>query len=175
MVSTGSMVWTERVAATSTCLPLLMLAFVLGADAAHGQVAIELSYGADRGVDSSSPERDGWLNGTVEWMFPFGLGLGIGTDHQFEGASIAFSDHLGWAIYVSSSYEYPLGTVAPFVRGGLGVGRAPCTGDTCGDGAYLRGSAGLRIRVFEKVRLSGELGISRVSGPFAGAGLSFRP
>ena len=151
---------------------ILMCAFC--AAESKAQVAVELSYGADRNVESAQSERDGWLNGTVEWMFPSGLGVGIGTDHQFEGAALSTSDHLGWAIYLSTSYEYPTRIVAPFVRGGVGLGRAPCEGDVCRSGAHLRGSAGVRIRIVEALRVSGELGISRVSRPFGGAGVSFR-
>jgi hypothetical protein len=140
----------------------------------EAQIAVELSYGVDRNVESAESELDGWLNGTVEWMFPSGLGLGIGTDHQFDGSAIRTSDHLGWAIYFSSSFEFPVGVVAPFVRGGIGLGRAPCRGDACGGGSHLRGSAGVRMRIVEEVRLSAEIGISRVSRPFGGAGVSFR-
>jgi hypothetical protein len=100
--------------------------------------------------------------------------LGIGTDHQFEGAAITTSDHLAWAIYVSSSYEFPMDVVAPFVRGGVGAGRVPCEGDICSEGVYLRGSAGVRVRIVSQLRLSGEIGISRVSRPFGGVGVSFR-
>jgi len=155
-------------------LVVILLTCAFFAAESKGQVAVELSYGADRNVDSGQPRRDGWVNGTVEWMFPSGLGVGIGTDHQFEGAGINPSDHLGWAIYVSSSYEVPMRRVAPFVRGGVGAGRAPCQGDTCGDGAHVRGSAGLRTRVVDELRVSGELGFSRVSRPFGGAGVSYR-
>jgi hypothetical protein len=168
MISLGS-----RLAIHSN-LTAVVLACAFFAIESKGQVAVELSYGADRNVDSAQPQRDGWMNGTVERMFPSGLGIGIGTDHQFEGAGIDPSDHLGWAIYVSTSYEVPLRSVAPFVRGGVGLGRAPCRGDTCGDGAHLRGSAGVRIRVVGQLRLSGELGFSRVSRPFGGAGVSYR-
>ena len=140
----------------------------------QAQLSVEASYGVDRNVESSESEVDGWLNVTVDWIFPSGLGIGIGTDHQFEGASISSSQHLAWALYVSPSFELPLGAVAPFVRGGVGLGRAPCRSDTCGDGAYLRGSTGIRVRVVEKLRITGEIGVSRVSRPFAGVGLSFR-
>ena len=155
-------------------LILLALVLTFSPTESKAQVAVEMSYGADRNVESTESEFDGWLNGTVEWMFPSGLGLGIGTDHQFESASISPSDHLGFAIYLSASQEFRLGLVAPFVRGGIGLGRAPCQGDTCSDGAYLRGSAGLRIRLVGELRVSGEIGISRVSRPFATAGLSLR-
>ena len=151
---------------------MLMCAFC--AAESKAQVAVELSYGADRNVDSAQSELDGWMNGTVEWMFPSGLGVGIGTDHQFRGSSLSTSDYLGLAIYLSTSYEYPTRMVAPFVRGGVGVGRAPCEGDVCRTGAHLRGSAGVRIRIVEELRVSGELGISRVSRPFGGAGVSYR-
>ena len=151
---------------------ILMCAFC--AAESKAQIAVELSYGADRNVESAESELDSWLNGTVEWMFPSGLGFGIGTDHQFEDSAISASGHLGWAIYLSTSFEFPADVVAPFVRGGIGVGRAPCRGDTCGGGAYLRGSAGVRIRIVGELRVSGEFGISRVSRPFGGAGVSFR-
>jgi len=146
----------------------------LGAAECRAQVAVELSYGVDRNVQSVPSELDGWLNGTVEWMHPSGLGVGIGTDHQFEAASINPSDHQGWAIYLSTSFEFSTDAVTPFVRAGIGLGRAPCEGDTCGDGAYLRGSAGVRWRIVREWRLSSEIGISRVSRPFAGAGVSVR-
>ena len=152
----------------------IMLMCASYAAESKAQVAVELSYGADRNVGSTQSELDGWLNGTVEWMFPSGLGLGIGSDHQFEHSSIATSDHLGWAIYLSSSFEFPAGALAPFVRGGIGLGRAPCEYDTCGDGAHLRGSAGVRMLIVGDLRVSGEIGISRVSRPFGGAGVSFR-
>lgn len=152
----------------------IVLACALLAAEGKAQVAVELSYGADRNVESEQPERDGWMNGTIEWMFPSGLGVGIGADHQFEGAGISPGGHLGWAIYVSTSYEVPVRRVAPFVRGGVGLGRAPCQGDTCSGGAHVRGSAGVRIRVVEELRVSGELGFSRVSWPFGGAGVSYR-
>lgn len=155
-------------------LTAIVLASALLASEASAQLSVELSYGADRNVDSEQPETDGWVNATVEWLFASGLGIGIGTDHQFEGASVGPNDHLGWAIYASTSYERALGDIAPFVRGGIGAGRAPCQGDTCGDGLHLRGSAGVRIRIAQKLRLSGEVGVSRVSRPFGGAGLSYR-
>ena len=156
-------------------LLLALLALVAGFPAqSEAQVAVEVSYGLDRNVTSTEAESDGWLNGTVEWMFPSGLGLGIGTDHHFEGGRISPSDHQGWAIYLSASHEFPVGKTAPFVRGGIGLGRAPCEGDTCGDGVHLRSSAGVRIRIAEELRLSAEIGVSRVSRPFGGAGLSVR-
>jgi hypothetical protein len=155
-------------------LAVVVLACAFFAAESKAQVAVELSYGADRNVEAEQSERDGWMNGTVEWMFSSGLGVGIGTDHQFEGAGIGPSDHLGWAIYVSTSYEVPVRRVAPFVRGGLGLGRAPCQGDTCSGGAHVRGSAGVRIRVVEEFRVSAEIGFSRVSRPFGGAGVSYR-
>ena len=151
----------------------IILMCVLGAAESTAQVAVEVFYGADRNVETAGhSEHEVWMNGTVEWMFPSGLGLGIGTDLQFEEAAI--SGLLGGAVYLSASYEYPAGLVAPFARGGIGLGRAPCEGDTCGDGAHLRGSAGVRIRMVHELRVSGEIGISRVSRPFGGAGLSFR-
>jgi hypothetical protein len=154
-------------------LILLMCAF--NAVESEAQVAVEVSYGVDRDVASASSELDAWVNGTVEWMFPSGLGLGIGADHQFEDASLSTSDHLGWALYLSTSFEFPGRVLAPFVRGGIGLGRAPCEGDTCSGGAHFRGSAGVRLRIFERLHVLGELGLSRVSRPFGGVGLSFRP
>ncbi len=165
----------RRLAATMLTVPIaIMLMCAFFAAESKAQVAVELSYGADRNVDSAQSERDGWMNGTVEWMFPSGLGVGIGTDHQFEGAALSPSQHLGWSLYLSPSFELPLGAVAPFVRGGMGLGRAPCQGDTCGDGAYFRGSTGIRFRVVEKLRIVGEIGVSRVSRPFSGVGVSIR-
>ena len=155
-------------------LILLALVLTFSATESRAQVAVEMSYGVNRNVESDQSELDGWLNGTVEWMFPSGLGLGIGTDHQFETALISPSDHLGWAIYLSGSQEFPLGLVAPFVRGGIGLGRAPCQGDTCSDGVHLRGSGGIRVRLVGELRVSGEIGVSRVSRPFGGAGVSLR-
>ncbi|MDA0330273.1 MAG: hypothetical protein O2958_14870 [Gemmatimonadetes bacterium] len=151
---------------------LLLCAFL--AVECEAQIAVEVSYGVDRNVDSSEARRDGWLNGTVEWMLPSGLGIGIGTDHQFSGVAPAPSDFRGWALYASTSFEMPDRKVSPFVRGGIGAGRAPCQGDTCTDGLYLRASTGLRVRVAERLRLSTEIGVSRVSRPFGGVGLSFR-
>jgi hypothetical protein len=139
---------------------------------AKGQVVVELSYGADRNIDGGEAEMDGWLNGTVERRFPSGLGVGLGTDHQFEGAGISASGHLGWSIYLSSSFELPGPVVAPFARGGIGLGRAPCEGDTCASGLHLRISGGVRIRLSHRSRLLGEIGVSRVSRPFGGAGLA---
>lgn len=156
------------------CVLFVALAIGISASELQAQLAVELSYGADRNVESEPAETDGWLNGTVEWMFPSGLGIGIGSDHHFEGASIDPSDHLGWALYFSASQEFPLGGAAPFIRGGIGLGRAPCQGDTCSDGLYLRGSGGVRIRLSHALRATGEIGLSRVSRPFGGAGLSLR-
>jgi hypothetical protein len=130
-------------------LVLLTLVVASAAPEAQAQLAVELLYGAERNVESASSEVDGWMNGTVEWVFPSGLGLGLGTDHQFEDASVSPSSHQSWAIYVSSSLELPLGQVAPFVRGGIG-------------------------RLVGEFRLLGEIGVSRVSRPFGGAGVSFR-
>ena len=162
--------WRRKMAVTRFTNPMaIVLMCVLGAVESEAQVAVEVSYGMDRDVASGQANRDGWMNGTVEWMFPSGLGLGIGADFQFEGTTLN-----GGAAYLSSSFEYPAGIVAPFVRGGIGLGRAPCRGDTCTDGAHLRGSGGFRIRLSEEVRLSGEIGISRVSRPFGGAGISYR-
>ena len=155
-------------------LVLIGLFLASSATESQAQLAAELSYGADRNVESTESELDGWLNGTVGWVFPSGLGIGIGTDHQFEGASVSPSSHQSWAIYVSSSLEFPVGRVAPFVRGGIGAGRAPCEGDTCSGGAYVRGSAGLRVRLVGEFRLMGEIGVSRVSRPFGGAGVAVR-
>lgn len=153
----------------------IVVAFSTGAHpaACGAQISIEASYGVSRDV-ASSPELDGRLNITVDWISPSGLGLGIGTDHQFEDASFSPSEHLSWSLYLTPSYQLPLGAVAPFVRGGIGVGPAPCQSDTCSDGAYLRGSTGIRLRVVDKLRLVAEIGVSRVSRPFATAGASLR-
>lgn len=161
---------------TNKTLPLV-LAAALGcgtAGRADAQRLVEVSYGLDRNVSSPEAQWDGWVNGTIEWLLPSGLGLGVGTDHQFEGASLRPSGHQGWAAYLTASYQLPDRTVSPFLRGGIGVGRAPCEGDTCTDGLYLRTSTGLRLRLTEAVGLSGELGLSRVSRPFGGAGVAFR-
>ncbi len=144
----------------------------LSAAEARAQVAVNVSYGIDRNVESDTSELDGWLSATVEWMFPSGLGLGIGTDHQLEGATISASEHLGWALYLSSSLQLPAGAMSPFVRAGLGLGRVPCVGDVCRGGAYFRGSAGVSIRLVEALRVIGEIGITRVSRPFGAVGLS---
>ncbi len=172
--SSGAMESPSRSLSNMRLLILLALGLTFSATESKAQIAVEVSYGVDRNVESAGSEIDGWLNGTVEWMLPSGLGLGIGTDHQFESASISPSDHLGWAIYFSASQEFPLGSVAPFVRGGIGLGRAPCQSDTCTDGAHVRGSAGLRVQLVGELRLSGEIGISRVSRPFGGGGVSVR-
>jgi hypothetical protein len=153
----------------------IMLMCAVCAAESPAQIAVELSYGADRNIETGAPRLDGWLNGTVEWMSPSGLEVGIGTDHQFRGSSINTSDYLGVAIYLSTSFELSADVVTPFVRGGIGLGRAPCESDACGAGAYLRSSAGVRIRIAEELRLSGEIGVSRVSRPFGGAGVSIRP
>ena len=141
----------------------------------RAQLSIEASYGFDRNVASSEAEFDGLLNITLDWISSSGLGFGIGTDHQFESATLSPSEHLGWSLYLSPSFELPLGPVAPFVRGGIGLGRTPCQGDTCTDGAYFRGSTGIRLRLVERMRLVGEIGVSRVSRPFGSVGVSFRP
>ena len=156
----------------SILLPVLALSIL--APKVQAQIAVDLLYGVDRNVTSTESELDGWLNGTVEWMFPSGLGLGLGADHQFEGAAISPSDHEGWSLYLSASREFPFDVAAPFVRAGVGLGRAPCEGDTCSDGLYLRGSAGVRVPLSERLRVVGEIGVSRVSRPFGGAGLSVR-
>ena len=143
-----------------------------GADA---QLRVDVLYGVDRNVGDGGGEYDGWMNATVEWVLPSGVGVGIGTDHQFEDASPRPDGHLGWALFLSSSYTSTFGRWSPFLRGGVGAGRAPCSGDTCGAGLYIRGSAGLRTRVSARLRLVGEAGVSRVSRPFAGMGLSIRP
>lgn len=153
-------------------LPVI-LATLFAADV-HAQVVVDLLYGVARNVESAGSELDGRLSGSVEWIFPSGVGLGLGTDHQFEGAAISPSEHQGFAIYFSTSYQVTAGAFAPFIRGGIGLGRAPCEGDTCSDGADVRGSAGLRVWVVEKLGISGELGVSRVSRPFGGAGISYR-
>ena len=155
-----------------TIVIMLMCAFC--AAVAEAQVAVELSYGGERNVESTEPEFDGWLNGTVEWMSPSGLGFGFGIDSQFEHAKPSVSDHQAFAIYFSTSFEFPAELVAPFARGGIGLGRAPCEGDTCAGGLYVRGSAGVRIRIAEALRLSGEIGVTRVSRPFSGIGVSLR-
>ena len=162
-----------RTLMTGPLAALLICAF--SAADSEAQLTVDLFYGGDRNVESPESEFDGWLNGTVEWVFPSGLGFGIGADFQFEDAGISTSDHLGGALYLSTSYEFSADVVAPFVRGGVGLGRAPCEGDTCGSGVYLRGSAGLRIHIVDALRLSTEVGISRVSRPFFGAGVSIRP
>ena len=139
------------------------------------QVRLDLLYGAERNVDDGASQHDGWMNATVEWVLQSGVGIGIGTDHQFEEATPSTSGHLGWAIYLSSSYSRRSGRWSPFVRGGVGAGRAPCVGDTCGDGLFLRGSAGARLHLSRAIGLTGEVGLSRVSRPFGGFGLSIRP
>lgn len=153
---------------------LLVLGVIFSPTEARAQITAELHYGLDRNVQTTESERDGWLSATVEWTLAPGFGLGIGTDLQFERAPARLSDHQGGAVYLSVSRELRFGAVAPFVRGGLGLGRAPCEGDTCGDGLHLRGSTGLRAWLTDRFGLSGEIGLSRVSRPFGGAGLSVR-
>jgi hypothetical protein len=143
-----------------------------GADA---QLRVDVLYGADRNIDDGTPEHDGWMNATVEWVLTSGIGVGIGTDHQFEEAAPSASGHLGWTLYLSSSYSPSSGRWRPFLRGGIGAGRAPCDGDTCGSGVYLRASGGVRTNPSGRFGLIGEVGVSRVSRPFGGVGLSIRP
>ena len=157
----------------SRVLLTVILATLFATDV-HAQVVVDLLYGVARNVESTESELDGRLSASVEWVFPSGLGLGLGTDHQFEGAAISPSEHQGFAIYFSTSYELMAGPIAPFARGGVGLGRAPCEGDTCSDGADVRGSVGLRVRIVEKLGISAEIGVSRVSRPFGGAGISYR-
>ena len=140
----------------------------------RAQFSIQASYGFDRNVASSEAELDGLLSITLDWISSSGLGFGIGTDHQFEGAMLSPNQHLGWSLYLTPSFELPRAAVAPFIRGGIGLGRAPCLGDTCTDGAYFRGSTGIRFRVVERLRFVGEIGMSRVSRPFGGVGLLLR-
>lgn len=147
----------------------------VGASEADAQIAVELSYGLERNVESIQPEGDGWMNLTVEWRRPSGFGFGIGTDHQFETAAISASDYQALAIYGFASFERLFGSAAPFARAGAGLGRAPCVGDTCGGGIYLRGSTGVRLRLMEVLWAVGEVGVTRVSRPFGGVGLSIRP
>ncbi len=155
-------------------IAVLLLHATSSAAAAQSHFAVEASWGAARNVASATAETDGWLNLTVDWIHPSGVGLGLGTDHYFEDTAISGAGHEGWSVYVSPSYELARRVVSPFVRGGIGAGPAPCKGDTCGDGVHLRGSAGVRIRFAGSLRVSVEVGISRVSRPFGGAGLSFR-
>jgi hypothetical protein len=142
---------------------------------AGAQLRVDLLYGLDRNVADGAADHDGWMNATVEWVRASGVGLGIGTDHHFEEASPSAIGHLGWAIFMSSSYTPTFGRWRPFLRGGIGAGRAPCSGDTCGSGLYLRASAGVRAHLSERFGVVGEAGVSRVSRPFAGLGLSIRP
>lgn len=163
-----------RIPPVPVLFALLALPVAPSAALAQSRMAVEASFGVARNAAGGSAGTDGWLNLTVDRIHRSGLGLGLGTDHHFDSAEIGPSAHEGWAVYLSPSYEVPRRVVAPFVRGGIGVGPAPCWGDTCGDGVYLRGSAGVRIRLVDRWRVSVELGASRVSRPFGGAGLSFR-
>lgn len=96
------------------------------------------------------------------------------SDHQFENAQPSAGDYLSTAIFAAISRTFGRGPVAPHVRLGLGLGRAPCEGDTCGDGLYLRGAVGVSGHLSGPLHLVAETGLSRVGQPFGGAGLSYR-
>lgn len=150
----------------------LSLTLMLGSAAdATAQVAFHLLYGVDRNVDSGQGETDGWMSLGAEWTVASGVRVGVGTDHQFENATPSPSDYESLALYLSSSVEITQNDVRPFIRGGIGAGRAPCESDTCSSGIYLRGSTGLRVRLSGALWLTTEVGLSRVSRPFAGIGL----
>ncbi|MDH3224684.1 MAG: hypothetical protein OEO23_13280 [Gemmatimonadota bacterium] len=151
----------------------LTLAVLLGLDAApaSGQVAFHVLYGVERNVDSGGAENDGWMTLGAEWALTPGVRIGVGTDHQFETATPSRSDYESLALFLSSSVEFSQRNVRPYVRGGVGLGRAPCEGDTCSSGTYLRASTGLRLRLSRAFWLTTEVGLSRVGQPFAGIGL----
>lgn len=151
------------------------LILCLVATPAYGQRTVDVSYGVDRNVDSGTPQTDAALSAVVEWGAVAGLNLGLGTDHQFEGPSLNPDGHLAWAVYLSVSRRHEAGRLAPFVRGGIGLGRAPCEQDTCGDGLYVRASVGATLHVSGPVHVLGEVGLSRVSRPIAGVGVSVKP
>ncbi len=153
----------------------LLIALLVDPGEAGAQLRVEVLYGGERNVADGGGEHDGWGSATVEWVLPSGVGIGLGTDHSFEEASPSTANHQGWALFGTSSYTRRSGRWAPFVRVGIGAGRAPCRSDTCGDGLYLRGSAGTRLHLRERLGLVGEVGLTRVGRPFAGVGLSLRP
>ena len=148
------------------------LLLVASAGPAAAQFSLEATYGVDRNIESRPSERDGFVSVSAHWSLRPGLSVGIGSDLQFEDAAVTTSDLQAGSVYASSTLEAAGARLAPFVRAGIGVGRAPCEGDTCSDGLYLRASTGLRVRLVEPVRLVAELGASRVSRPFAAIGAS---
>lgn len=156
-------------------LLLSALVFAVTSSPVAAQMRIDVMYGFERNVESSEPEYDGWLGATVEWEVGRGLSLGLGSDHQFESARPSASQHESTAVFVTVRRTFAVGAVAPYVRLGVGVGRAPCEGDTCSDGAYLRGAAGLGSDFDGPLQLIAEVGMSRVGRPLVGAGLSYRP
>ena len=154
-------------------IPVLLAVLTAGAPpAVQAQVAVELSWGLERNVDSPAAETDGWFNTTVEWRLPSGLGLGIGSDHQFDGATPDPRHHQGFTLHLLMSQTFTMGAIRPFLRGGVGLGRLPCEGDVCRTGLHLRGSGGMRLPLSPTLELTSELGVSRVSRPFGGVGVA---
>jgi hypothetical protein len=154
--------------------PPLFLLIVTMASPVAAQVRVDLLYGFERNVESPGAEYDGWLGAIVEWEVRPGLSIGVGSDHQFENARPSAGDYQSTAIFATISRTFGGGAVAPHVRVGLGLGPAPCQGDTCHDGLYLRGAVGVSGHVSGPVSLVAEVGLSRVGRPFGGAGLSYR-
>ena len=152
---------------------LAAVLLVLAVETLSGQVAIDLVLGADRNVDSPGAETDGWVQLTAEWVSPSGFGVGLGLDQYFDTVTPSPSELEAAALYLSASYRLLDRRLSPFVRGGVGAGRAPCEGDTCGDGLHVRGSLGLRLHLSPAFSLVGETGLSRVSRPFGGIGATF--
>lgn len=152
-------------------LPVLAFLLVASTSGVSAQTRLSILYGADRNVESVDPEFDGWLSTALTWSVGRGLTIGLGADHRFEGASPRPSDHQASAVYVLSRLEVSQGPVAPWVGLGVGLGPAPCESDTCGDGLYLRGSAGARVELPGRTAVVAEVGLSRVGRPFAGVGL----
>lgn len=155
--------------------PALFLLLVTTASPLAAQARVDLLYGIERNVESPEAEYDGRLSAIVEWDVHPGLGIGVGSDHQFENARPSAGDYQSTAVFAVVSHTFGRGAVAPHVRLGLGLGRAPCEGDTCGDGLYLRGAVGMSGHLGGPLYLATEIGLSRVGQPFGGAGLSYRP
>lgn len=156
----------------------LVTAFCLAASVSFGpgplsgQVHVDVAYGVDRNVASAAAEADGWLSVVAELRVGEGVGLGLGFDQQFDGPRPGLSEYESGALYLFSSYHLSGSGPSPFVRAGIGLGPAPCVSDTCGAGLHVRGSIGLRVPISGRLGLLGEVGMSRVSRPFGGVGVS---
>lgn len=161
----------SRTASGRWATALVLAGCGLSANAAS-QCVVDVAYGAVRAVESSPAEVDGWVSASLQWTVKDAWSLGLGADHQFEAASPSPSQHQSSAVYLFSAWTLPRRRASPFVKLGLGWGPAPCRGDTCDEGLYLRVSGGVRAHLQGRLGTIGEAGWSRVGRPFAGVGLS---